>query len=348
MGLVTDILGSLDESVKSTGQALFENTASALGPIWVIMLTFLLLVIGMNMAMGIYRMSARESVAIATRIFLVFLFGFSWHNFGTFYDALTQASGNLALSFFDAASSQSGGINTAMDNLSLNMGDATDGVMKSMGSIARGVLGAFFYVILALLMAAYILIVGFAKIMIAFLLGVAPLAMIFTIFERTKPLFEAWLSSFVSYLMYPIAASAVVASVVHMAGAQFQRQTDVQNIAGILGFLVVVFVGIYALLKIPEAAQNITGQMRLASIVPEALRLTGSTAGRLGSGVQGGIARGASALGAGSAGAALAYPAQAAKGLIGDSQRGTHQRSAREAGQLLRAKLNAVTAFRGK
>jgi len=222
MGLVTDILDSLDESVKATGQALFENTAGALGPIWTIMLTLLLLLIGMNMAMGVYRMSARESLAIAIRILMVFLFAFSWPNFSTFYEALTQASGNLALSFFDVASAQGGGINTVTDDLAANMGDATDGVMKSMGSISRGVLGAFFYVVLALLMAAYILIVGFAKIMIAFLLGVAPLAMIFTIFERTKPLFEAWLSSFVSYLMYPIAASAVVAAVVHMAGAQFQ------------------------------------------------------------------------------------------------------------------------------
>ena len=348
MGLVTDILNTLDESVKSTGQALFENTAGALGPIWTIMLTFLLLLIGMNMAMGVYRMSAKESLAIATRIFLVYLFAFSWPNFSTFYEALTQASGNLALSFFDVVSGQSGGVNTVMDNLTIRMGEATDGVLKSMGSIARGVLGAFFYVVLAFLMAAYILIVGFAKIMIAFLLGVAPLAMIFTIFERTKPLFEAWLSSFVSYLMYPIAASAVVAAVVAMAAEQYRDQASVDNVAGILGFLVVIFVGIYALLKIPEAAQNITGQMRLASIAPEALRLTGNAAGGFRNAAQGGMTRGASALGVGTAGAALAHPVQTAKGLVGESQRGTHQRSAREAGIALRGKLSAITAFRGK
>jgi len=343
MGLVTDILNTLDESVKSTGQALFENTAGALGPLWTIMATFLLLLIGMNMAMGIYRMSARESVAIATRILLVYMFAFSWRNFGTFYEALTQASGNLALSFFDASSGHSGGINTVMDNLASDMGDATDGVLKSMGSIARGVLGAFFYAVLALLMAVYILIVGFAKIMIAFLLGVAPLAMIFTIFERTKSLFEAWLSAFVSYLMYPIAASAVVAAVVAMAAEQYRDQASVDNVAGILGFLVVVFVGIFALTKIPEAAQNITGQINLASIVPQALSIGRASVQRPAQ-----IAANAAGL------HGLAHPGQYMAGLSGLPTGGpggvqtTSQRSAREAGIALRAKLSAITAFRGK
>ncbi|MDS9470245.1 type IV secretion system protein [Paracoccus sp. MBLB3053] len=341
MGLVTNIIQSLDASVKATGERFFESTASAVGPLWTIFVTLLLLLIGMNMALGIYRMSAKDSLQIVTRVVLVYMFAFSWANFGTFYDALTSASGNLALSFFDIAAGSGADINSAMDGFAADMGDTADGVMKSMGSITRGVLGALFFLILAILMAVYVLVVGFAKIMIAFLLGVAPLAMIFTIFNRTKPLFEAWLSSFVSYLMYPIAASAVIAAVVSMAGEQFQDQTQVDNLSSLVGFMVVVFVGVFALMKIPEAANHITGQMNLASIAPEAMRLAGST-------LQRPSQVGANALGV----HGLAHPKQYLAGLSGlpsgltEAKSTPHQRSAREAGMALRQKLTALDLMR--
>ncbi|WP_134681470.1 type IV secretion system protein [Paracoccus ravus] len=340
MGTVADIIATLDASVLSTGERFFESTASAVGPLWTIFLTLLLLLIGMNMALGIYRISAKDSLQIATRIVLVYMFAFSWANFGTFYDALTSASGNLALGFFSIADG-SNDINAAMDGFASDMGDSADGVMKSMGSITRGVLGALFFLILAILMAVYVLVVGFAKIMIAFLLGVAPLAMIFTIFNRTKPLFEAWLSSFVSYLMYPIAASAVISAVVAMAETQFREQADVQNLGSLVGFMVVVFVGIFALMKIPEAANHITGQMNLASIAPEAMRLAGSS-------LQRPSQVGANALGV----HGLAHPKQYLAGLtslpsgLTDSKSTPHQRSAREAGMALRQKLTALDLMR--
>lgn len=342
MGTVTDILTTLDASVLSTGERFFESTAAAVGPLWTVLVTLLLLLIGMNMALGIYRMSARDTVQIATRILLVYMFAFSWANFGSFYEALTSASGNLALGFFSIADGSSD-INAAMDGFASDMGDSADGVMKSMGSITRGVLGALFFLILAVLMAVYVLVVGFAKIMIAFLLGVAPLAMIFTIFNRTKTLFEAWLSSFVSYLMYPIAASAVISAVVAMAEAQFREQADVQNLGGLLGFMVVVFVGIFALMKIPEAANHITGQMNLASIAPEAMRLASHS-------MQRPAQAGANAMGA----HGLAHPKQYLAGLTGlpsgmsDAKSTPHQRSAREAGIALRQKLGALDLMRHK
>ncbi|MDS9469669.1 type IV secretion system protein [Paracoccus sp. MBLB3053] len=341
MGLVTTIIETLDSSVKSTGERFFESTASAVGPLWTVLLTLLLLLIGMNMALGIYRMRAKDSLQIATRIVLVYMFAFSWANFGTFYDALTSASGNLALGFFDLAGANDAGINAAMDEFAVNMGETADGVMKSMGSITRGVLGALFFLILAILMAVYVLVVGFAKIMIAFLLGVAPLAMIFTIFNRTKPLFEAWLSSFVSYLMYPIAASAVIAAVVAMATAQYREQAEIDTLGSLVGFMVVVFVGIFALMKIPEAANHITGQMNLASIAPEAMRLAGSS-------LQRPSQVGANALGA----HGLAHPKQYLAGLtslpsgLSEAKSTPHQRSAREAGMALRQKLTALDLMR--
>ncbi|MDQ1902051.1 type IV secretion system protein [Paracoccus sp. WLY502] len=270
MALVEDILGDLDATVLDVGERYFTSTADALDPMLTIVTTLLIALVGVNMALGAYRLSTRDAWQVVSRIVLVFLFVRSWANFGAIYDALSSGAGSLAMSFFDGAAATPA---SAMDQFAVQMSDVADGAARSVSSITRGLVAGLLFIILSILMAAYVLIVGFSKIMIAFLLGVAPLAMIATLFERTKSLFEAWLTSFVGYLMYPIAAAAVIGAVVSMADAQFTPQGDVRDFSMILGFLCVTFVGIFALLAIPTAAANITGSFNLANFAPEALRL---------------------------------------------------------------------------
>ena len=276
MAVVQKILGDLDEAVMNVGERYFTSTANGLDPMLTIMATLLIALVGVNMALGVSRMSTRDAWQLVSRIVLVFLFARTWTNFGLFYDALSSASGNLAISFFAGDTPTPA---AAMDQFSVQMSDVADGVAKAIGSIMRGAVSAALFVILSILMAAYVLIVGFSKIMIAFLLGVAPLAMMATLFERTKTLFEAWLTAFVGYLMYPIAAAAVIGAVVSMADAQFLEQAEIDRMGMIVGFLCVAFVGIFALLAIPTAAAHITGSFNLANFVPEALRLTAKPGG---------------------------------------------------------------------
>lgn len=272
MGTVTDILESVDASISSVGGRFFEATASSLGPIATIMMTIFVIVIGINIAIGASNLTLRDAKQLIWRVILVYTFGLSWANFGVLYHALSEGSANLAMGLFDTASGGISDPNAAMDGFAKNMGDTVDTVSRSRGSIQRGVIGAVAYVFLAILMAAYVLVVGFAKIMIAFLLGVAPLAMIATIFDKTRNLFEAWIESFVGYLMYPIAAAAIITSVVKVGEDQFPSSMDEATLGTILGFFVVVFVGIFALKAIPTAAAHLTGQFRLASISPEPVR----------------------------------------------------------------------------
>ena len=267
MALVEDIIADLDEAVLDVGERYFTSTANALDPMLTIVTTLLIVLVGINMALGAYRMSTRDAWQLVSRIVLVFIFARSWANFGVIYDALSSGAGSLALSFFQGDTPSPA---AAMDQFAIQMSDVADGAARSVSSIARGLIAGLLFIILSILMAAYVLIVGFSKIMIAFLLGVAPIAMIATIFERTKTLFEAWLTSFVGYLLYPVAAAAVIGAVVSMAEAQFMPQGEVRDFSMILGFLCVTFVGIFALLAIPTAASNITGSFNLANFAPEA------------------------------------------------------------------------------
>jgi hypothetical protein len=88
-------------------------------------------------------------------------------------------------------------------------------------------------------------------------------------------MFEAWLSAMIGYLMYPVASAGVIVAVVTVAHDVFRETEDVTDLGSILGFFVIVFVGIFALMAIPNAVTHITGQISLASIAPQALRVAG-------------------------------------------------------------------------
>jgi len=334
MALVENILDDLDTAVLGVGEKYFTSTATALDPMLTIVTTLLIAMIGIGMALGAYSMSTRDAWQLVSRIVLVFLFARSWTNFGMFYDALSSASGNLALSFFDSGA---GSPAVVMDQFAAQMSDVTDGAARSVSSIMRGVVGALLFMILALLMAAYVLIVGFSKIMLAFLLGVAPLAMIATIFDRTKNLFESWLTAFVGYLLYPVAAAAVIGAIVSMADAQFAPQARVENLSMLLGFLCIAFVGIAALLSIPTAASHITGTFHLANFTPQALRTVGRPLTTPAGAASRAVATRSAAFASGvTTGHSPAVAARAS------------QRAWAEKGAEFRAKMNAINIMRGK
>jgi type IV secretion system protein VirB6 len=277
MQIVTDILSKIDTAVLQTGQTFFTNTAASIAPMVTICLTLLLVMLGLNTALNVYRISMRDSMQIAVRIVMVLMFGLTWTNFGVLYDALSSGTGNLALSFFSVAGAGLGTNNpaAAMDGFSTQMADTVDAISEAQGSIMRGAVSALLYVILGILMAVYVLITAFSKIMIAFLLGVAPIAIMSTIFEKTKNLFEAWLGALIGYLMYPIASAAIIGTVVLVADQSFAPSNEISDFGSMLTFLVMAFVGTFALRAIPTSVANITGQINLANFAPEALRAVG-------------------------------------------------------------------------
>ena len=282
MNIVSSILGQLDASILSVGQTFFQNIAGSIGSLISVLMALLIIALGANMALGVVRLSTRDATQIIVRIVFVFLFGLSWANFNAIYSAISIGSSNLAMSFFSVTGASIGAASgptptyAAMDGFADQMANTVDGVAAAMGSIFRGVVAALLYAVLGLLMAAFVLIVGFSKIMLAFLLGLAPLAILFTILEKTKNLFEAWLTALIGYLMYPVAAASIIGTVISVANSVFDPANAVTSMGVILPFLVVVFVGIFALKDIPQAVSNLTGQFNLASVAPEALRIAGT------------------------------------------------------------------------
>ena len=89
MDSVSTILATLDSAITAAGRQYFEATAGAVGPLYTSLLTLLLVMVGINAALNVYRISMRDAVQLSFRIVMVLMFGLTWSNFTQIYEADT-------------------------------------------------------------------------------------------------------------------------------------------------------------------------------------------------------------------------------------------------------------------
>lgn len=276
MEFVTQIMGFIDGAVASAAQNIFVNIATNYGGVVVMLATIAMAIFGLSIAMGASTVRVQDFMQLLMRIVLVFIFGLSWASFQVIYDTLTGTGDALVSAVFGAARGVSSSALQSAGEFSDTAQSAASKVIQAESSITRGILGGLMYVLLAGLMAVYVLVAGFAKMMIAILIGLAPFAIAATILQRTQFLFEAWLSSLIGYFLYPVAAAGVMGFIATVGKRAFEQSAGSSTLIGITGVIVLIIVGILALKSIPQIASNITGQINLAGIAPEALRIAGA------------------------------------------------------------------------
>ena len=297
MEIVASIMGWIDTAISGAAEGTFVAVADNFGGMITIVATIAFAVFGLAVALGVATVRTGDLTQLVLRIVLIFTFGLSGSNFEFLYKALTNTGDGLVAALFSVSSGGEAGSGVELaDGFANQAQEAAAGVIKAESAIARGVLGAAMYLLLAALQAIYILVAGFAKIMIGILIGLAPFAIAATCLNRTQFLFEAWVSALLGYFMYPVAAAGVMGFIASVASRAFETSTP-ETLIGITGVVVIIIVGIFALKSIPQIASNITGQLNLGGIAPQALSIASrplTGAGRLGGGMGRQVLSGAS------------------------------------------------------
>lgn len=272
MAFVRQIMTFIDDTIAGAAEATFGAIAGNYGVVITMLATLAVAFYGLGVTLGMFNVRTGDIFQIILRIVLVLTFGLAWPNFEIIYLALTSTADALVTALFSAAGGSAIDAIDSAEQFAKAAQDTSASVIRAEGSITRGLLGAVMYILLAALQAVYILIAGFAKIMIGILVGLAPFAIGATVFTRTQFLFEAWLSSLIGYFMYPVAAAGVMGFVATVANEVFGTSSDA-SLIGITGVVVIILVGLFALRAVPQIAANITGQLNLAGIAPEALQI---------------------------------------------------------------------------
>lgn len=297
MAFVSEIMGFIDTAVSGAAEGTFVAVADNFGGMITVLTTIAFAMFGLAVGLGVFAVRAGDITQLVLRIVLIFTFGLSWANFEFLYNALTGTGDALVEALFSVANGTGAASSVELAEGFADQAQETAAtVIKAESAIARGFLGAIMYLLLAALQAAYILVAGFAKIMIGILIGLAPFAIAATCLNRTQFLFEAWISSLIGYFMYPVAAAGVMGFIASVATEVFDTSSDT-TLIGITGVVVTIIVGIYALWTIPQIASNITGQLNLGGIAPQALSIVGRPmlkAGEITKGAGGQVLSGAS------------------------------------------------------
>ena len=141
-------------------------------------------------------------------------------------------------------------------------------------------------------------IIAFAKIVFTLMIVIAPFMILTSLFKPTQSLFEAWSRATIGYALIPVAAAGAAGIIVAIAEAIGDTSADPENVetvALILPFLVILILSAGVMAAVPYIASNLTGVMGIAS---NAVGLTGLArrgivnAGEYGSGTTGRLVTG--------------------------------------------------------
>ena len=113
--------------------------------------------------------------------------------------------------------------------------------MHWMAGALIGAIGAF---LLGVIGALCGLVLIFAKIMLAFMIGIAPIMIALSLFDVSKDYFHRWLSSTVSYALYPLVIAGVFSTVVGMSRSLMTELGDpsgASNIGALVPFFMMMF-----------------------------------------------------------------------------------------------------------
>ncbi|WP_299593271.1 type IV secretion system protein [uncultured Tateyamaria sp.] len=266
--------------IGTTAETLYNSTVAQITGFFFVVLTMLIVVLGINMVFGMFKMSMRESMQIIFRIVLVMMFALAWPNLGAIYNATTNGTQALALAYFEPFQGAIGGTATeAMDGYATDSASVVDQAAQATSSFFRALVSLALWIFLGLLVAVYIAVVGASKLWIAALLGFAPFAIMCTVFDKTKNIFEGWLTTIVANLLYPVFCAAIVGTIVTANAEIFGGVDENSNLGNLMAFIVLNVVGIIAISKVPAIAHGITGSFGVASFSPRPLAIPGSALG---------------------------------------------------------------------
>jgi len=100
--------------------------------------------------------------------------------------------------------------------------------------------------------------------LISILIGLAPIMIFLTLFDVTKDYFARWLSTLISFSMYPIIIAGVFSTIIGVASALIDRLGDpssAANIGALLPFFMMILMGKGFILATPFIARSLSGNI---------------------------------------------------------------------------------------
>jgi len=223
-----------------------------------------------------------QETVLITSLKMVLIAGFlqSWSQFNSFTNAIFDLFDGVSAALVNSVVSGTGdtlsgprSFAASFDDILARVADyanVTAGRLNILGSVINGIV----WILMAIFSAVVALLIVGSRIVITLLIGLAPLAILCTMFSWSKNYFERWLSAVVSFSFYPVVIAAVFATVLGLLGAVIDQVGDpeaITSIGQVTPVLGVLCLSVLLAGMVPMIASAITGNIGLQDMVTAGL-----------------------------------------------------------------------------
>jgi len=271
MGVVTWMVETTDGYLDGAAETTFGNVASQLGGIIAVGSTLAVIGLFVNMALQVRSVDGRTAFWFAVKLLLITLFALNWVQFNVLASAITNGLDQLAggmVAGLGGGGAGSAYFAAAFDDLIEEFGNYLNAAGDNMHWMAGAIIGAIGAFLLGVIGALCGLVLIFAKIMLAVMIGIAPIMIALSLFDVTKDYFLRWLSSTVSYALYPLVIAGVFSTVVGMSQSLLAELGDpdgASNIGALVPFFMMMFLAGGMILATPLIVRSISGNFMMAA-----------------------------------------------------------------------------------
>ncbi len=259
MGVVTWMVQTTDNFLDDAAQTTFGNVAGQLGGVIAVASTLAVIGIFLNMVLQYKSMDGRTAFWFAIKLMLISLFAMNWVQFNAVASALIDGIDQLAGGMVAGLGGGGAGASyfaEAFDDLIEEFGDHLNAAGDNMHWMAGALIGALCGLVLI-----------FAKIMLAFMIGIVPIMIALSLFDVSKDCFHRWLSSTVSYALYPLVIAGVFSTVVGMSRSlmtELGNPSGASNIGALVPFFMMMFLAGGLIIATPLIVRSISGNFMMA------------------------------------------------------------------------------------
>ncbi|WP_426289754.1 type IV secretion system protein (plasmid) [Ensifer adhaerens] len=284
-----DFLGALLDRIEQTGanfsSRAYGIVADEVLPLLTVMFIAYVAYYGLQLFMGITRVSVAEIIGRVTRMLIILALIREWDYFNTlFYSWMNNTPEDVGRAILTATGT---GITEPTNGLSMiwrTANEAASAFAEQSGylTILPSMVGFLIMFAVGVFIAVALAILLLAKVMMWVLIGTAPIFIGCMLFEQTRGLGVAWFQQVLMYALIPLFVYVVAAFLIAAMDPELTTVTDAANqrrlqLSDISAFLLLCAAGAFVLFNIQVLAQGITGGV--AAGIGNAARAFGRFAG---------------------------------------------------------------------
>ena len=274
MGFVEWLLTQTEAFLNATASSQFGAMAAALGTIFILLATVLIVVVLINFVLQVRSMDGRTAVLLLVKLSLINIFAFNWTQFNLVTNAVIDGLNRIAASLIAAVSGESPGgggfmsFAQSFDGIIAEFSNYLNAATSNMGWMTGAMVGGLGAGMLGLLAALCAGILIFTKIMLSFMFAIAPIMLIASMFEVTKDYFHRWLTNTVSYALYPVVIAGIFSTIIGLTtnlAAVLGDPEDATSMGQLIPFFAMILLSMGLMAVTPILVSSLSGNLAMAS-----------------------------------------------------------------------------------